>query len=161
MDEARFWAMIEDGWSAVGAEAARAALLTEEGKEAAAEELDGRSGQFVSALEAALRRLPADELSAFDAILERAMYDIDRKDVHDVLDGSDDGFLYARGFVVAAGRAYYEAVRADPGRGVPDAECEAMCYLSAHVHEKLYGSWPTSGAGISRESVSNAAGWGS
>jgi hypothetical protein len=34
-------------------------------------------------------------------VLERTLYDIDRADIQAVTDGSDDGFLYARGFVVA------------------------------------------------------------
>ncbi|MET8089612.1 hypothetical protein [Micromonospora sp. NPDC005220] len=49
-----------------------------------------------------------------DPVVERKLHDIDREDIHEVTDGSDDGFLYARGFIVALGRAYYEAVRTRP-----------------------------------------------
>ena len=45
----------------------------------------------------------------------------DREEVHDVTDGSDDGFLYARGFILAAGRDFY-AVDADLRLAVLDAD---------------------------------------
>ena len=59
----------------------------------------------VPALQAALDLLPKDELLQFDRILERKLYDIDRSEIHEYTDGSDDGFLYCRGFgigIVAA-----------------------------------------------------------
>jgi hypothetical protein len=48
--------------------------------------------------------LPGDELATFDRILERQLYEIDRADIHAATGGSDDGFLYSRGFVVALGQ---------------------------------------------------------
>ena len=76
-----------------------------------------------------LDELPADELLAFDRILERKLYHIDRAEIQEHTDGSDDGFLYARGFIVAAGKDYYEAVDANPAVAMMDMECEEMCYL--------------------------------
>src|SRR5688500_561787 len=115
MDDNRFWKMIEDAWRDVeGAAGARKKLAAGKLDEDAAMELADRSGQeLVPALRAALERLPQDALLAFDRILERKLYDIDRADVHAHTDGSDDGFLYARGFIVAAGKAYYDAVAKD------------------------------------------------
>src|SRR4051812_10544756 len=159
MDEKRFWSMIEDAWQDVeGAAALRTRLvrgkLGEEGAEELAQlALDG----FVFALQSALERLHQAELLAFDRILERKLYDIDRADIHEHTDGSDDGFLYARGFIVAAGQAYYDAVNRDPSRAMMDLECEDLCYLAARIYLKKFGEMPDSG--ISRESVSNPAGW--
>lgn len=82
---------------------------------------------------------------------------MDRAEVQEHTDGSDDGFLYARGFIVAAGRAYYDAVNADPSVAVMDLECEEMCYLSWHLYLDKYGEIPASG--FSRESFNNTAGW--
>jgi hypothetical protein len=113
--------------------------------------------EVISALREQLDGLPADELLAFDRILEWKLYDIDRADIHERTDGSDDGFLYCRGFIVGVGREYYEAVRANPDRAVVDAECEAMCYLSWHLYHERFGEVPPSG--ISRETQSNSAGW--
>jgi hypothetical protein len=43
--------------------------------------------------------------------------------------------------------------------GVPDAECEEMCYFFAHLYRERFGDFPDTGSGISRESCSNQAGW--
>ena len=113
--------------------------------------------EVVAALQKRLNSLSAEELLAFDRILERKLYDIDRADIHEYTDGSDDGFLYCRGFIVAIGREYYEAVRANPSVAICDAECEEMCYLSWNLYRKKFGEMPRSG--ISRESNSNTEGW--
>ncbi len=101
--------------------------------------------------------LSAAELLAFDRILEKKLYEIDRAEIQEHTDGSDDGFLYARGFVVAAGKGYYDAVNAKPSIALMDFECEEMCYLSWHIHNEKFGDVPQSG--ISRETGSNKAGW--
>ena len=159
MNEARFWAMIETAWGAVGGKVKQRqkladGKLSESGAFALQEALEG---DVVAALREQLDALSAAELLAFDRVLERKLYDIDRSDVHEHTDGSDDGFLYCRGFIVGVGRAYYEAVAADPERAVLDAECEAMCYLPWHMHHDKFGDVPPSG--ISRETCSNESGW--
>jgi hypothetical protein len=159
VDENRFWAMIEAAWGAAGGKAKSRQRLAEgklsEGQAYALQEV--LEEEVAPALREQLDTLSADELLAFDRILERKLYDIDRADIHDRTDGSDDGFLYCRGFIVGMGRAYYEAVLADPDRAVADAECEQMCYLSWHLYHDKFGEVPPSG--ISRETQSNAAGW--
>src|SRR3982750_2874299 len=119
MDEKRFWSMIEDAWSDVeGAAAARTKLVRGTlGEDAAMELADQALGEFVPALRSALEGLREDELLAFDRILERKLYDIDRADVHEHADGSDDGFLYSRGFIVAAGQADYARGKKEAWRG--------------------------------------------
>ncbi len=159
MDEKRFWSMIEAAWAAAGGKAKprqrlAAGRLSEEGAYSLQETLEE---EVVPALQGQLAGLSAEELLAFDRLLERKLYDIDRADVQERTDGSDDGFLYCRGFIVGMGRAYYEAVLADPDRAVVDAECEAMCYLSWHLYRERFGEVPPSG--ISRETHSNSAGW--
>lgn len=158
MDDPRFWAMIESAWQAIGGQTkARrqpaAGVLSEDDADELAESLD----DFAESLRKQLDRLPADELLAFDRILERKLYEIDRADIHEYTGGSDDGFLYARGFVMAAGKAYYEAVDADPTIAMMDMECEKMCYLPWHMYREKFGKVPSSD--ISRESCSNRAGW--
>jgi hypothetical protein len=159
VDEDRFWSMIETAWGKVGGKAkSRQRLaegkLSEDRAYALQETLEEK---VAPALRDELAALPADELLAFDRILERKLYDIDRADVHERTDGSDDGFLYCRGFIVGMGRKYYEAVRASPDVAVTDAECEDMCYLSWHLYQERFGEVPPSA--ISRETQSNAAGW--
>jgi hypothetical protein len=67
-------------------------------------------------------------------VVERNLYDIDSADLHAVADGSDDRFLYARGFVMAMGREFYCTVAADLQMAGPWAEFEEMCYFFAHLH---------------------------
>ena len=158
MTEKRFWSLIESAWQVVGGKAkARQKLaegkLSEDKAEALMESLD----EVIPELSNLLGKLTAAELLEFDRILERKLYAIDRAEIQEHTDGSDDGFLYARGFIVAAGHAYYEAVNANPAVSLMDLECEEMCYLSWHLHEEKFGEVPDSG--ISRESCSNKAGW--
>lgn len=159
MDDNRFWSMIEDAWRDVdGAEPARGKLAQGTLDEESAMTLAQLSlNKFVPALRASLERLSQDELLQFDRILERRLYEIDRADIHEHTDGSDDGFLYARAFIVAAGRAYYEAVTIDPSRAMMELECEDLCYLSTHVYSEKFGKMSYSG--ISRETGSNKGGW--
>src|SRR5262249_50559190 len=102
VDENRFWSMIEAAWGAVGGKAKPRQQLAEgklsEGRAYALQEV--LEEEVAPALREQLAGLPADELLAFDRILERKLYDIDRADIHERTDGSDDGFLYCRGFIV-------------------------------------------------------------
>ncbi|QFZ21909.1 DUF4240 domain-containing protein [Saccharothrix syringae] len=163
-DEARFWAMLDDAWAGRGPEVdgLRRALAgrdpAEEGFDEAAQ-LEEHLDRVLADLRAAAEDLSSQELTALDRVVERKLHEIDREDVHEVTDGSDDGFLYARGFVVALGREFYEAVARDPRVAVADAEAEGLCYLFAHLHADRFGDFPETGSGISRESGSNPAGW--
>ena len=162
MDEQRFWSMIEEAWKSAGDGGAHAAArkklaqgkLSEEGAE---ELVVVATDEIIPALQAALQQLSREDLLAFDRILERKLYDIDRSDVQEQTDGSDDGFLYARGFIVAAGKGYYDSVNADLSRAMMDMECEDLCYLPVRVYQERFGEMPPSD--ISRESASNPAGW--
>src|SRR5262245_36521869 len=158
MDENRFWSMIEKAWNvAEDQRKARKMLAMGSLCEEKGFALAGALEEVVPALRADLDRLGREDLLAFDRILERKLFDIDRAEIQEHTDGSDDGFLYARGFIVAAGKEYYDAVNAKPKTAMMDLECEEMCYLSMHVYEDKFGELPDSG--ISRESCSNKKGW--
>jgi len=162
-DEARFWNLIESAWTALGPQPAslRQAQVDRDPRsdEVDVYALDAWLDPFLDRLRELCSDLSREDLVDLDRVLERKLYDIDREDIHTVADGSDDGFLYCRGYIVALGRAFYEAVSADPAVAVPDAECEAMCYFYAHLHHERFGEWPQTGSGISRESTTNTSGW--
>ncbi|WP_037559927.1 DUF4240 domain-containing protein [Spirillospora albida] len=168
MDEVEhLWALVEKAWEPLGPETnqARHALAhrapTPE-EDLYAEQLatvEGALEGFLANLSTTARDLPPEELTALDRTVERLLHDIDRADVHQVTGGSDDGFLYARGFIVALGRDFYTAVTRDPRMAVPDAWCERMPYLFAHLHSERFGDFPDTGSRISRESFSNPHGW--
>ena len=158
MNEERFWAMIATAWQSVGGKVkTRQKLAKRKLPEEDAEELVESLDSVLLELTNQLNLLPKAELLAFDRILEHKLYDIDRAEVQQHTDGSDDGFLYARGFIVVVGQGYYEAVDAEPATALMDLECEEMCYLSARLYEEKFGEPPPSA--ISRESGSNKAGW--
>jgi Protein of unknown function (DUF4240) len=158
MNEERFWSMIEKAWESVGGfKKERSKLVKGKLSEDDADELAGAVDEMAAALREQLSALKQNDLQEFDRILERKLYDIDRAEIQEHTDGSDDGFLYARGFIVAAGKDYYDAVNAKPQVAMMDLECEDMCYLPFHVYEERFGEMPHSD--ICRESCSNKAGW--
>jgi len=161
-DEARLWPLLEVAWARLGPDAgqARQALVARaSGAPADTAVLEGVLPHFLDALRGLCRGLSAGELIALDRVVERKLWEIDRADVHAVIGGSDDGFLYARGFTVAMGRDFYGRVARDPQAGAPWAECEEMCYFFAHLHRERFGGYPDTGSGLSRESGQNLAGW--
>jgi hypothetical protein len=158
MNEERFWSMIEKAWDSVGGfKKERTKLAKGKLPEDEADELAGAVDEMAAALREQLSALKKEDLHELDRILERKLYDIDRVEIQEHTDGSDDGFLYARGFIVAAGKEYYDAVNARPQVAMMDLECEDMCYLPFHVYKERFGEIPRSD--ISRESCSNKAGW--
>lgn len=159
-DEERFWGLVEAAWAGLGPEVAALRRAVAKGEAEDPYALDVHLNAFIENLTALCADLSRTELTDLDRVVERKLYDIDREEIQAVTDGSDDGFLYCRGFIVAMGREFYDAVDADPTRAIEDAECEDMCYFFARLYGTRFGEdWPSTGAGISRESVSNRAGW--
>jgi len=156
------WSLLEAAWARLGpdvGQARQALVVRPGGTPAGPAVLKGALPDFLDALRRLCQGLSAGELIALDRAVERKLWEIDRADVHTVIGGSDDGFLYARGFTVAMGRDFHSSVAGDPQTGVPWAECEEMCYFFAHLHHERFGAFPDTGSGISRESGQNLAGW--
>ncbi|SNY57110.1 DUF4240 domain-containing protein [Paractinoplanes atraurantiacus] len=158
-EEARFWALIESAWAACGPGAARARQALLDRDQSGALTVESRLDTFLERLRSLSAGLSSAELTDLDRVAERLLFRIDREEIQEHTDGSDDGFLYCRGFILAAGRDFYYAVDADPARAVEDAECESMPYFFAHLHNERFGDFPDTGSGISRESATNPDGW--
>jgi hypothetical protein len=163
-EEKRFWSLLEAAWAQLDTTVnqtrlSMARLTADADKDAGLSVIDGATDAFLDALGGLCAEMSSEELTDLDRVVERRLYEIDRAEIQAVTDGSDDGFLYARGLIVALGHEYYAAVDADPNVAVLDGELEAMCYFFAHLHGEKFGSWTKTGSGISRESCSNAAGW--
>lgn len=167
MDEHQFWSILEDAWSSDSGlvafrEDVLATIDSKSGKEEFEEKYDDEpmipnEEALLDSIRGKLSGLTKDELHQFDVILERKLYEIDRQEIQEHTDGSDDGFLYCRGFIVAIGKEYYEAVNRAPNNAMYDWECESITYISYHMYTEKFGDMPSSG--ISRESCSNANGW--
>jgi hypothetical protein len=161
-DEACLWSLIETAWAPLGPEIrqARQELAVRlAGSRADISAVAGELRAFLRILAGRCRGLPAATLTSLDRALERKLLEIDRAGIHAVTGGSDDGFLYSRGFIVVMGREFYDAVARNRGIGVPYAGCEEMCYFFAHLYRERFGDFPGTGSGISRESGSNPSGW--
>ena len=128
---------------------------------------DAREEEAVHPLHAALRLESESQLFAFEETLSRKLHSIDgeefAKNAGDS-GSSDDGFLYARCYVVAKGRDFYEAVKSDPTR-MPnsiDQWCEALLYPHraawAERTANEQSAWPFE-ASVSDESGSNPDLW--
>jgi hypothetical protein len=160
LDETRFWSIIDSAWEGVEGQAeARRRFAAGELSEDEAKGLSASFDTVMPAMLEQLERLPAGELLGFQRILERKLYDIDRADIQVHTDNSDDGFLYSRGFIVAVGKAYYEAVKLRPSLAMPywPFESEDMCYVARFVYEKEFGELPP--PDVSIETGSNPEGW--
>ena len=126
MDEDAFWAMID----------ARVSV---------SEALD----VDVSALQAALQRLPLDEIAAFDAILQRRMrtsYTWSLWGAAYLINGgcSDDGFDYFRAWLIGQGRDIFERALSDPDSladycVIDNAGCEDMLSVAVRAYEVASG----------------------
>ncbi|TDV41353.1 DUF4240 domain-containing protein [Actinophytocola oryzae] len=159
-DVARFWSLIETAWDQVaGVPPTRRKSLIERDSDHEAYAMDAYLGEFLANLRSLCEDLSSAEVSDMDRVLERKLHDIDRADIREVTDGSDDGFLYCRSFAVAMGRDFYEAVVTDPSVAVLDAECESMAYFFANVYYERRGTFPDTDSGISRETRSDKFRW--
>lgn len=156
------WSLLEAAWIRPGPGVGRvrqALVVRPAGSPADTAVITGALPEFLDSLRGLCRELPAGELVALDRVVERKLWEIDRADLHAVIGGSDDGFLYARGFTVAMGAEFHRRVVRDPRMGAPWAECEEMCYFFAHLHHERFGTFPETRSGISRESGQNLVGW--
>lgn len=119
----------------------------------------------------ALALLPDSQIADFQQALARKLYDIDgrawaRESGPEIWLGEPDrvqvdAFLYARCLVVANGREFYDAVRADPALMPKDADFEAILMLAADAYDRKTGLvWDElDDTDVSYETFSNEAGW--
>ena len=107
------------------------------------------------------------QLAEFEEALAQKLYAIDGEDYArnaGESGSSDDPFLYARLYVIARGREYYETVRAHPERMPKSLQqwCEPLLYVHKYAWGALTGrsasAWPFSPT-VSYESGSNPALW--
>ena len=132
------------------------------------EALDGgNENAAIHPLHQALLEKSEEELFAFEEALALRLHAIDgeifAENAGDSGD-SDDGFLYARCYVIAKGREFFEAVEGDPTR-MPksiDLWCESLLYPHreawAHLTGRDASEWPF-WSSVSYETGSNSNLW--
>ncbi|WP_286158424.1 DUF4240 domain-containing protein [Streptomyces sp. CB03911] len=135
---------------------------------------DRRCCDYATALAEALAELPPARIVDFEERLAEALYRLDRREFGTlpVIDmgspekpfpQSDDTFLYSRCAVVAAGRAEYEAVLADPALFAPHTATtlhgEDLLHLAEEAYEEATGEEWDIVTEFDYESCSNKDGW--
>ncbi|MGN7822200.1 DUF4240 domain-containing protein [Chitinophaga sp. 22536] len=160
MNEANFWQLIETAWS-VSPElnaARRLALRTNDPflLESLSYELTDVIGEN---LRQVLQTLDKASLASFLLTMEQKLYHIDRQEVQQYTDGSDDGFLYCRCFIVGMGEAYYNGIDSNPALATMDVEADSIGFIGYEVYlEKFNESFPRNSI-YCIESGSNRKGW--
>ena len=161
MNLQQFWNIIEDTWKDVPAlyEMRNSAIQEndEELIEAANSEI--QDGVFMENLEGRLANLDKADLADYIRHLEERMYHLDRKEIQKYTDGSDDGFLYCRCFIVAMGEAYYNMIDKDPSKAAMDMEAEGFGFIAYGIYEDKFDEDFDRYKFHSMESGSNAAQW--
>lgn len=140
MNEFKFWQIIEDAWAASPAllEMRNTALKTNDA--ILIEDLTGEVyGTITNNIRDILLQLDKKELTGFNHIMEEKLFQIDREDIHAYTDGSDDGFLYCRCFIVGMGKHYYEMISENPSKATCDAEAEIVGFIGYMVYQELFG----------------------
>lgn len=161
MNEEQFWQIIEASWRKADADSQnlRNALGNEQlPADKARQIINAVQNSVVFCYEEELDKLSKEELLAFDRILEQKLYALDTKDIYDYSCAPKERFLFARGFVVLAGKIYFEKVCANPKAIVSGFENEEICSSTRVFYfHKFDEEMPKSE--ISRETGSNTKAW--
>jgi hypothetical protein len=112
----------------------------------------------------ALAKFDTSGRAGFEEQLAQQLYALDGRRYADEAGesgDSDDGFLYARCFVVAQGEAHYRQVVTDPSRMPKSANqwCEALLTVASTAHERATGVPIEFDSSVSYETRSNREQW--
>jgi hypothetical protein len=156
----QFWNIIETAWEG------HPKLLAKRDKAIAADDTpamvklaDDIEDTILDDYQDQLYELERDELISFIHNLEERLYNIDRSEIQKATDCSDDGFIYARCFIVAMGKKYYDIVDNDPSKAAMDAEAEGFGFTAYSVYDDRFDEQFKRNSKHSIESGSNKAGW--
>lgn len=155
-----FWTLIENSWQdspTLNNQRLKALKSTDE--ELLSELSMELEGEILENYTKRLLQLSKEEFTSFIHHLEERMYHIDRQDIHEYTDGSDDGFLYCRCFIVGMGRDYYDLVDSDPSKATMDLEAELFGFSAYGVFEEKFGEEFERYTYHSMETCSNSAMW--
>ncbi len=125
---------------------------------------EGDEEGALAALIARLSSLPEQEIFAFEENMAQSLYALDTRRHAVQSDGSDEGFLACRCYVVARGKAYFEGVLAESGKmpKADDAGCESLLYVASGAWALATGNneddWAFN-ASVNFETGSNASQW--
>ena len=123
MNEEDFWKLIEKAWDIANEEKCkRMVIATPKKSPEYANKLGEKLEKVIEQkvfprLEQELKCMSKEESFSFNQVLEKKLYDLDTREIHEYIEGSDDGFLYRRGFIVGMGKEYYYSILNNPSKG--------------------------------------------
>ncbi|MEO7309725.1 MAG: DUF4240 domain-containing protein [Chitinophagaceae bacterium] len=156
----KFWKIIESSWAdAPKLDKKRAKALKTNDEELLGELSEELEDTIVENYSKRLLSLNKEDLTQFIHFLEERLYNIDREEIQEHTDGSDDGFLYCRCFIVGMGEQYYNMVDKNPSKATMDAEAELFGFSAYDVYEEKFGEEFDRNSIHNIESCSNESGW--
>ncbi|MFQ6602896.1 DUF4240 domain-containing protein [Flavobacterium sp. C3NV] len=160
MTEDKFWEIIELSWADSPAlYKLRAECLKNNDAEILEQLSDELQGYILKNYNKRLLELNKEDLTKFILISEERLYNIDREEIHEYTDGSDDGFLYCRCFILGMGKEYYNIIDKDPSKATFDLEAEIFGFSAYSVYEENFGEEFDRYSIHCIESFSNENGW--
>lgn len=140
MNEQLFWQTIDAAWQDIpeANELRKIGLKTNE-PELVFELSEILGSDIAAMLEQRLLRLDKESLVQFIHIMEAQLRLLDREELRACTSGSDEGFLYARAFIVGMGAAYYQLISAAPSKATPDAEAEIIGFIGYAAYRQRFG----------------------
>lgn len=160
MTTSQFWKIIEASWGdSPKLFKKRAQVLKSNDEETLVELSEELSETVLRNYNKRLHLLNKDDLTAFIHILEERLYNLDREEIHMYTDGSDDGFLYCRCFILGMGEQYYTMIDTNPEMATMDIEAEAFGFAAYGVYHEKFGDEFDRYHVHSIESGSNSNGW--
>ncbi|MDQ3634836.1 MAG: DUF4240 domain-containing protein [Acidobacteriota bacterium] len=160
MNEEKFWKIIESSWADSPEIYALRTKALENNEEKLLEELSGKlENEIFENYNERIKSLEKYDFTNFIHILEEKLYIIDREEIQEYTDGSDDGFLYCRCFIVGMGEKYYTLVDKNPSKATMDIEAESFGFSAYTVYEKKFGEEFERNSIHCIESCSNTDSW--
>lgn len=160
MTEQEFWQIIELSWQdSPDLNKKRAKALETNDDELLTDLSEGIYETITENCKKHLLKLDRNELTAFIRFSEEKLYKIDREEIHEFTDGSDDGFLYCRCFILGMGEHYYNMIDKEPAKATMDLEAEAFGFVGYEVFEEKFGEEFERNTVYCIESCSNEKGW--
>ncbi|RAJ83475.1 uncharacterized protein DUF4240 [Chitinophaga dinghuensis] len=140
MDEQQFWALIDASWKDIpGADKMRQTGIRTNEPELIFELSELLSVEIASCIKTRLLDLEKADLVRFIRILEAKLHQINREEIHFYTDGSDEGFLYCRAFIVGMGEAYFNLIDRHPAYATCDAEAEIISFIGYAAYSDNFG----------------------
>ena len=159
MEDKKFWVLIENTWGKSGKNEDRKKAIESNDEEALEELSEFIENELIDFYQRELEKLGKDDFTAYIHFLEKKLYQIDREEIHEHTDGSDDGFLYCRCFILAMGKEYYNMIDESPSKAKFDLEAEGFGFEAYISYEKKFSEEFKRNSIHCIESCSNPKGW--